>query len=91
MKKQVLETFNKLAGIYETMGAKDNLYNTQYERPAMMGHIPADLTGLRVLDAGCSAGWYSKQLAGRGAQVTAWIWSSPCRLMTSVLMLSSVR
>lgn len=71
MKKQVLETFNELAGIYEKMGDANNLYNTQYERPAMMQHIPADMDGMRVLDAGCSAGWYSKQLAGRGAQVTA--------------------
>lgn len=71
MKKQVLETFNELAGVYEKMGDANNLYNTQYERPAMMQHIPADLSGLRVLDAGCSAGWYSQQLADRGAQVTA--------------------
>ena len=71
MKKQVLETFNELAGIYEKMGDANNLYNTQYERPAMMQHVPDDLNGQRVLDAGCSAGWYSKQLADRGAQVTA--------------------
>lgn len=71
MKKQVLETFNDLAGVYEKMGDDNNLYNTQYERPAMMQHIPANLAGLDVLDAGCSAGWYSDQLAGRGAQVTA--------------------
>lgn len=71
MKKQVLETFNELAGVYETMGDANNLYNTQYERPAMMRHIPNELTGLRILDAGCSAGWYSKQLADRGAVVTS--------------------
>lgn len=71
MKKKVLETFNELAGVYETMGDANNLYNTQYERPAMMQHILFDLAGLRVLDAGCSAGWYSKQLADRGAQVTS--------------------
>ncbi|MGH2317844.1 class I SAM-dependent methyltransferase [Planococcus sp. SE5232] len=71
MKKQVLETFNELAGVYETMEDANNLYNTQYERPAMMQHIPVDLGGQRVLDAGCSAGWYSRQLADRGAQVTS--------------------
>ncbi|WP_142826253.1 class I SAM-dependent methyltransferase [Planococcus soli] len=71
MKKQVLETFNELAGVYEKMGEDNNLYNTQYERPAMMHLVPDDLAGLQVLDAGCSAGWYSNQLAARGAQVTA--------------------
>lgn len=35
------------------------------------GHLPADLTGWRVLDVGCNAGFYSFELAGRGAQVTA--------------------
>jgi tRNA (mo5U34)-methyltransferase len=33
--------------------------------------IPEDLGGWRVLDAGCNAGFYSFQLAARGAQVTA--------------------
>jgi tRNA (mo5U34)-methyltransferase len=31
--------------------------------------IPADLTGWRVLDVGCNAGFYSIELAKRGAQV----------------------
>jgi SAM-dependent methyltransferase len=30
-----------------------------------------DVTGRDVLDAGCGAGWYSEQLAGRGARVIA--------------------
>jgi len=34
-------------------------------------HIDADLRGCRVLDIGCNAGFYSFQLAARGAQVTA--------------------
>ena len=33
-------------------------------------HIPADLTGWRVLDVGCNAGFYSFELARRGADVT---------------------
>jgi tRNA (mo5U34)-methyltransferase len=33
--------------------------------------IPEDLGGWRVLDAGCNAGFYSFQLAARGAHVTA--------------------
>ncbi|QJR80591.1 TIGR04290 family methyltransferase [Alteromonas pelagimontana] len=34
-------------------------------------HIPKDLTGKRALDIGCNAGFYSFELAGRGADVTA--------------------
>ena len=34
-------------------------------------HIPQDLSGWRVLDIGCNAGFYSFQLAARGARVTA--------------------
>ena len=34
-------------------------------------HVPADLSGWRVLDVGCNAGFYSFELARRGAQVTA--------------------
>ena len=32
-------------------------------------HVPADLAGVRALDVGCNAGFYSFQLAGRGASV----------------------
>ena len=38
-------------------------------RAAMLGRLPEDLTGARVLDAGCGAGPMSVALAERGAQV----------------------
>ena len=34
-------------------------------------HLPADLSGARALDIGCNAGFYSFQLATRGASVLA--------------------
>lgn len=34
-------------------------------------HLPADLTGWRALDIGCNAGFYSFELARRGANVLA--------------------
>ena len=40
-------------------------------RAVMLGQLPADLTGLRVLDAGCGAGQMTAELAARGAAVTA--------------------
>src|ERR671932_2784588 len=33
-------------------------------------HLPSDLTGWRALDIGCNAGFYSFELAKRGASVT---------------------
>lgn len=34
-------------------------------------HVPADLSGLDALDVGCNAGFYSFELARRGARVTS--------------------
>jgi tRNA (mo5U34)-methyltransferase len=34
-------------------------------------HVPSDLTGWTALDIGCNAGFYSFELARRGAEVTA--------------------
>ncbi len=38
-------------------------------RAEMLGRLPADLTGQRVLDAGCGAGQMVNELAARGATV----------------------
>jgi magnesium-protoporphyrin O-methyltransferase len=40
-------------------------------RAAMMGRLPADLRGARVLDAGCGTGLMTADLAARGADVVA--------------------
>ncbi len=40
-------------------------------RAAMLARLPADLTGARVLDAGCGAGQMTEELARRGATVVA--------------------
>ncbi|MGR3272938.1 magnesium protoporphyrin IX methyltransferase [Thalassococcus profundi] len=40
-------------------------------RSVLMDALPTDLTGLRVLDAGCGTGLATQALAERGAQVTA--------------------
>lgn len=40
-------------------------------RAAMLAQLPGDLTGARVLDAGCGAGQMAEELARRGAQVVA--------------------
>ncbi|KAA9006875.1 magnesium protoporphyrin IX methyltransferase [Histidinibacterium aquaticum] len=40
-------------------------------RAALLAELPADLTGQRVLDAGCGTGALAVELARRGAEVTA--------------------
>jgi magnesium-protoporphyrin O-methyltransferase len=40
-------------------------------RAAILGRLPADLTGARVLDAGCGTGAKAAELAARGAEVVA--------------------
>ncbi len=42
-----------------------------YKWESLSAHIPLDLTGVNVLDIGCNAGFYSIELAKRGAQVMA--------------------
>jgi magnesium-protoporphyrin O-methyltransferase len=40
-------------------------------RALMLGRLPADLTGRRILDAGCGTGQMTAELAARGADVVA--------------------
>ncbi len=40
-------------------------------RTLMLGQLPADLAGLRILDAGCGTGAMAVELAARGAEVVA--------------------
>jgi len=40
-------------------------------RALMLSRLPSDLSGVRVLDAGCGAGQMTAELAARGADVTA--------------------
>lgn len=43
----------------------------RYKWRHMMDQVPQDLRGCSALDIGCNAGFYSFELAGRGAEVTA--------------------
>jgi SAM-dependent methyltransferase len=61
-------TYDDIADVYASR-VDAAPYNALYERPAMLDLLPP-IDGLRVLDAGCAAGWYAEQLAARGAIVT---------------------
>ena len=43
----------------------------RFKWDAIAPHLPADLSGTAALDVGCNAGFYSLELAKRGAAVTA--------------------
>jgi ubiquinone/menaquinone biosynthesis C-methylase UbiE len=48
---------------------ENSLVNAHYERPAMLA-LAGDVTGRRILDAGCGSGPLSAALRDRGAVVT---------------------
>ncbi|WP_096189338.1 class I SAM-dependent methyltransferase [Evansella halocellulosilytica] len=68
--KQTKDTYDQLAKTYDEDVDTNSPFNSDYERPAMMNMIPEDLQGYSILDAGCSAGWYTEMLTERGAKVT---------------------
>lgn len=61
-----LTTDAKVSRIRQTVRA-----GREQMRQLMLSRLPADLTGLRVLDAGCGTGAMAVELAQRGATVLA--------------------
>lgn len=63
------DSYEKMAEYYfECVDTKP--FNAYYERPATLSLLP-NIAGKKVLDAGCAAGWYSKWLVDKGAEVVA--------------------
>lgn len=71
MNNRIKETYDQLANDYEHVVDTKNAYNIDYERPAMMKLLPKDMNHMKILDAGCAAGWYTLQLVNRGGKITA--------------------
>jgi SAM-dependent methyltransferase len=63
------DEYDRIASVYEAITG-DNLANEHFERPVLRSLLP-DVSGKRVLDAGCAAGHHSEWLADHGAHVTA--------------------
>lgn len=63
------DAYQELADAYaERIDTKP--HNAYYDRPAMLALMP-DVSGMKVLDAGCGPGVYSEELVKRGASVVA--------------------
>ncbi|WP_307556583.1 class I SAM-dependent methyltransferase [Streptosporangium lutulentum] len=60
--------YDRIAEGYTTEN-ENNLLNAYYERPAML-ELAGDVTGRRILDAGCGSGPLFSELRDRGAVVT---------------------
>ncbi len=61
--------FDEFAEEYERHAA-ESAYNALYDRPAVL-ELLGEVTGQRVLDAGCGPGFYAEELVARGAEVVA--------------------
>jgi ubiquinone/menaquinone biosynthesis C-methylase UbiE len=63
------DAYNDLAESYAAM-VDTKPHNAYYERPATLSLLP-DVSGKRVLDAGCGPGFYTEWLVAHGAVVVA--------------------
>ena len=69
MKKAVAhDAYEVLAEGYDRLNDVKE-YNAFYDRPAVQSLVP-DVAGLKVLDAGCGVGAYTKWLVDKGSEVT---------------------
>lgn len=68
--RTAVEGWKRLAGNRPLSAIRETVRRGRAEmRSAMLSALPADLSGWRVLDAGCGAGAMSVELARRGANV----------------------
>ncbi|WP_446751341.1 malonyl-ACP O-methyltransferase BioC [Vibrio sp. S17_S38] len=65
-KQAIAQAFSKAASTYDQHAAFQRDVGQR-----LMDKLPQDLTGLSVLDLGCGTGYFTEQLAQRGAKVTA--------------------
>ncbi|MCY3801571.1 MAG: methyltransferase domain-containing protein [Chloroflexi bacterium] len=68
--RESVEAWDSAADAWEEfVESGADYYRTEVHGPALLSTC-GDVRGLRVLDVGCGQGWFSRQLALKGAQVT---------------------
>ena len=65
-----LTSYDHIAEIFVEHAGDPDSWNNLYERPYMLGRLPA-LEGKKVLDLGCSTGFYTEYALKKDATVTA--------------------
>ena len=72
--EQLWSAYDEMALTYKRH-AEDSAYNAHYDRPAVLA-ILGPVSDMKVLDAACGPGLYTKELLAGGADVTAFDASS---------------
>lgn len=75
MKKISFDSYEIMADDYAGY-VDEKPWNADYERPGTL-ELVGSVAGLRVLDAGCAAGWYCRKFLDMGAKSVAGIDFSP--------------
>jgi SAM-dependent methyltransferase len=64
-----ITNYDPIAERFITHAGRIDSWNNIYERPNTLARLP-ELRGNKVLDLGCSTGFYSEYALGKGAEVT---------------------
>jgi SAM-dependent methyltransferase len=64
-----VDAYDRLAAVWADT-TDDNLWNELLERRMVRSLLPADMSGMRILDAGCAAGTHAAWFTRHGGQVT---------------------
>ncbi len=67
-KEDIIRAYDSMAERYSSK-IENNAHNAFCERPALLGLLPNDLQGKKILDAGCGPGKYAEILIAKGAKV----------------------
>jgi len=64
-----ITNYDHIADVFVTHAERIDSWNNIYERPNTIARLP-DLNGKKVLDLGCSTGFFTEYALGKGAEVT---------------------
>jgi len=65
-----ITNYDPIADIFIAHAGRSDSWNNAYDRPNILARLP-DLNGKRVLDLGCSTGFYTEYALEKGAEIAA--------------------